>query len=299
MLYAAEIGETFTNLLGNVVTVAARVVIFLAIMALGWIVARWIRRVLAGFLERVGFDRAAQRGGLHRLLGRRSASDLTARLVMFAFLLFVLQLAFGVFGPNAVSDLIARVIAWLPSLFVAVVIVVVAAAIAGWVKEMISGALGGLSYGRALAGAAQVAILVLGVFAALSQVGVASSVITPVLWALLLAIVGVFVVGVGGGLIKPMQHRWERMLNRAEAETSVAAERVRANRATRGAAPGWGYVDVNEPGGFDQPAYGSSMTSDERPPATAAGAAAPGAYGPGEPPVRADRPGYEDEDRER
>ena len=71
-----------------------------------------------------------------------SASDLTARLVVFAFLLFVLQLAFGIFGPNPVSDLIAGVIAWLPKLFVAVVIVVVAAAIAGWVHDLIAEAPG-------------------------------------------------------------------------------------------------------------------------------------------------------------
>ena len=78
---------------------------------------------------------------------------------MFTFLLFVLQLAFGIFGPNPVSELIAGVIAWLPRLFVAVVIVVVAAAIAGWVKELIAEALGGLSYGRALATTAQVLVL--------------------------------------------------------------------------------------------------------------------------------------------
>jgi len=266
MSYAAEIGTTFTNLLGDVINVAVKVVIFLLIMALGWLVARWIRRALAALLRRVGFDRAAERGGLDRMLGKYTASDLTARLVQFAFLLFVLQLAFGIFGPNPVSDLIARVIQWLPRLFAAVVIVVVAAAIAGWIKETISGSLGGLSYGRMLATAAQAAVIVLGVFAALSQVGVANTVITPVLWAALLAIVGVFVVGVGGGLIKPMQHRWERMLNRAESETSAAADQIRANRAGRpGGAAG---RDVNEPGGFGQPAYGGAGPSDTQAPAT-------------------------------
>ncbi len=143
MLNAASIGDEFTDLLGSVVNVAVKVVIFLAIMALGWIVARWIRKVLASFLRRVGFDRAVERGGLDRMLGSYKASDLTARLVMYTFLLFVLQLAFGIFGPNPVSALIAGVIAWLPRLFVAIVIVVVAAAIAGWVKELIAEALGG------------------------------------------------------------------------------------------------------------------------------------------------------------
>ncbi len=266
MSYAVDVGYSFTGLLGNVLTVAIKVVIFLAIVALGWLVAKWIRRALTAVLHRVGFDRAVERGGLRRMLGRYSASDVTAQLAMYAFMIFALHVAFGVFGPNTVSDLLARIIAWLPRLFVAIVIVVVAAAIAGWVKEIVSEALGGLNYGRALATAAQAVIVVLGVFAALGQIGVASSVLTPVLWAFLFAVTGVLVVGVGGGLVKPMQHRWERMLNRAETETTIAAERVRANRAARTGA-GW---DQNTPSGF-QPAYGGAMTTDTKPPTTVAG----------------------------
>ncbi len=264
MLYAASIGDEFTDLFGTVVNVAVKVVIFLAIMALGWFVARWIRKALASFLKRVGFDRAVERGGLDRMLGNYTASDLTARLVMFTFLLFVLQLAFGIFGPNPVSDLIAGVIAWLPRLFVAIVIVVVAAAIAGWVKELIADALSGLSYGKALATAAQVLVLLLGITAALSQIGVASSVTIPLLVAVLATVVGVIVVGVGGGLIKPMQHRWERILNRAETETSLAAEKVRAHRATRAATSA---RDASAKGGFEQPAYGGGgATTDTKTP---------------------------------
>lgn len=270
MSYALDVGYSFTNLLGNVIGVVVRVAIFLAILALGWIVSRWIRRVLAAFLHRIGFDRATERGGLDRLMGRYSASDLTARVVQFAFLLFVAQIAFGTFGRNAVSDLIARVIDWLPRLFIALVIIVAAAAIAGWFKETIAGALGGLSYGRALATAVQALILVLGVFAALTQIGVANSVLLPVLWAFLLAVTGIVVVGIGGGLIKPMQHRWERMLNRAETETTIATERVRANRAARAAQEGWEPTDRdrNAPGGFEQPAYAGSAATNEQPPAT-------------------------------
>ncbi len=258
MLYAVSIGDEFTDLLGNVVGVAVKVLIFLAITALGWLVARWIRKALSRLLQRVGFDRAVHRGGLDRMLGRYRASDVIAQLVFFAVMLFVLQLAFGIFGPNPVSDLISRVIAWLPRLFVAVIIVVVAAAIAGWVREIIAEALGGLSYGKAIATAAQVLILVLGIIAALNQVGVATTVTVPVLVAVLATIVGVIVVGVGGGLVKPMQHRWERVLNRAETETSLAAEKVRAHRAAR--APTMGR-DANVPSGFEQPAYGTATAT--------------------------------------
>jgi hypothetical protein len=259
MVYAQSIGDTLTNLLSSVINVAVKVVIFLAIMLVGWLVARWVRKVLAAFLHRIGFDRAVERGGLSRMMGNYTASDLTARLVMFAFLLFVLQLAFGIFGPNPVSTLIAAIVAWLPKLFVAVVIVVVAAAIAGWVHDLIAGFLGGLSYGKALATTAQVLVLLLGIIAAVNQIGVATTVTVPVLVAVLATIAGILIVGLGGGLIKPMQHRWERALNRAETETTMAAEKVRSHRA---ATRGRDDRNVDRGAAFGQPPYAGTGDRD-------------------------------------
>jgi hypothetical protein len=237
MAYAADIGDEFTDLLADVINVGAKVVIFLVILALGWFVASWVRRWVSRLLHRAGFDRVTERGGLSRMLGSNSASDLAARLIQFALLIFVLQIAFGVFGPNPVSELIQSVVAWLPKLLVAVVIVVVAAAIAGWVKDVIRTALGGLSYAGSVATAVQVLILALGIMAALNQIGVGTTVTLPVLITVLATVGGILIVGVGGGLIRPMQQRWERMLTRAEAETSSAAGRIRARRdATAGGA---------------------------------------------------------------
>jgi len=251
MVYAADIGQQFADLLGTVVQVGVRVVIFLAIIGLGWFVASWLRKWITKGLRRVGFDHAVERGGLHRVLGGNSASDVVARLVMFAFLLFVFQLAFGIFGPNPVSTLIEGVIRWLPKLF---------AAVAGWIKHLISDGLGGLSYGKAVATTAQVFVLALGIIAALNQIGVAATVTIPVLVTVLAIIAGVIIVGVGGGLIKPMQHRWERMLNRAETETTLAAEKVRAHRVAVARDR-----DRNVSGGFEQPAYGGSKPADTKP----------------------------------
>ena len=157
MVYAASIGDEFTDLLGNVVNVAVKVADLPrhhgAGLVRGPVAAQVAAPAACTGSASTARSNAAACG---RLLGATSASDLTARLVDVRFLLFVLQLAFGIFGPNPVSDLIAGVIAWLPKLFVAVVIVVVAAAIAGWVSDLITQGLGGLSYGRAIATSAQV-----------------------------------------------------------------------------------------------------------------------------------------------
>jgi hypothetical protein len=77
---------------------------------------------------------------------------------------FVLQLAFGVFGPNPVSTLIQGVIAYLPNVFVAIVIIVIGAAVAAAVKEIVDASIGGLSYGPGLALGAGTAALVIAMF---------------------------------------------------------------------------------------------------------------------------------------
>ena len=210
-----------------------KLILFLIILVVGLIIAKTIGKALSALLERVGFDRAVERGGVKKALAssKMDASDIVAKLVYYTLVLFVLQLAFGVFGPNPISDLISQVITFLPSLIVAIIILVVASAIAAAVKVLVEGTLGGLSYGKALANAASIFILFLGIVAALNQVGVATTVTTPVLIAILATVAGVIVVGVGGGLIKPMQHRWEGYLTKAEEE----APRIKQHAAS---APG-------------------------------------------------------------
>lgn len=194
--------------------------LFLIILVVGLLIAKGIAKALNAVLERVGFDRAVERGGVKRAMAnsKMDASDVVAKLIYYTLMLFVLQLAFGVFGPNAISDLIERVITFLPSLIVAIIIIVVASAIAAAVKTLIEGTLGGLSYGRTIANVASVFILFLGVVAALNQIGVATTVTLPVLIAILATVAGILVVGVGGGLVRPMQQRWEGYLTKAEEE---------------------------------------------------------------------------------
>jgi hypothetical protein len=236
--------------LGNLVALVPKVLLFIVILVVGWIIARLVGKAIATVLNKVGFDRTVERGGLRRWMGTYQASQLAGRIVYYALMLMVLWFAFGAFGPNPISDLLRAVVGFLPRIFVALVILVIAAAIASAVKDVITSALGGLSYGPMLGTFAQVVILVLGIIAALSQVGVATTVTGPVLIAILATIAGVIVVGVGGGLVMPMRDRWERMLTRSEAEMGTLRtwREQRSRTATTPAA------------GAPQPAYTGQRT---------------------------------------
>ena len=235
-------GDRVTGGLGDalraVLLFLPKALAFVAIVIIGWLIAKAVRKQVDKILERVGFDRVVERGGVKTALAKSKydASDIVAKIAYYAIILFTLQLAFGVFGPNPISTLLTSVIAWLPNAFVAIIIVVVASAIAKGAKDLIGNALGGLSYGNILANVASVFILGLGIIAALNQIGVATTVTTPILVAVLATVAGILIVGVGGGMIKPMQARAEQWLSRAEDETRNATSQASAYQAGRDAA---------------------------------------------------------------
>ena len=73
-------------------------------------------RAVAMILRRLHFGRVAERGVVGDALrrGDYDAGGLIARLFFYAVLLITLQMAFNVFGPNPVSDLLRAIVAWLP-----------------------------------------------------------------------------------------------------------------------------------------------------------------------------------------
>ena len=201
---------------------------FLVILIVGYFIAKALGTLFEKVLERVGFDRAVERGGVKEALARTSydASDIVGKLVFYLLFLLVLQLAFGVFGPNPISDLLEGIIAYLPNVIAAILIIVVAAAVAAAVRELAGAALANLSWGRLLATVAGGAVLTVGFFAAVSQLQIAPAIVNAVFYAILAIIVGSLVIAIGGGGIQPMKERWQGALERLDAELPKARRAV-------------------------------------------------------------------------
>ena len=226
----------------NLITFLPKFLLFLAILLVGWFVARLLAKGCNALLERVGFDRLVERGGIKRTLARTryDASDLLSKILFYAVVLFVLQIAFSVFGPNPISALLTQVIAYLPNVFVAAIIVVIAAAIAAGVKEILNATMAGLSYGRYVATIASVAIMVVGVFAALDQLQIAPAIVNGLFYAGLAVVAGSAIIAIGGGGIKPMQARWEQALSKAQQEAPKLKEQAQqAPQKAQAVAQGW------------------------------------------------------------
>ena len=232
MIAKIEWSEGLQNAWNDVAEFAPKLFAFLIIMIIGYIIAKLISKALNAILEKVGFDKAVERGGVRKALEKSKfdASDIVAKLIFYALFLIVLQMAFGVFGNNPISDLLRSVIAYLPRVIVAVIIIVVASAIGAAIRELIDAAIGGLSYGKALGTAAGAAILVVGTFAALNELLIAPQIVTGLFYALLAIIVGSAVISIGGGGIQPMRERWTNVLSKYDEEKPKIQEAAQGSQ---------------------------------------------------------------------
>jgi hypothetical protein len=217
-MLAIDIQGGLSEAWARIITFVPKLLGFLAILIIGYFVAKLLARVVDSLLERIGFDGWVERGALKTALERSrfDASDILSVVAFWAVFLIALQLAFGVFGPNPVSDLIEGIIAYLPNLFAAVVILVIVAALAKVVTDLLTAALGSVSGGEWIARGAGVAILVIGIFAALNQLEIAPEIVNGLFYALLAIVVGVAIVAFGGGGIQTARRYWERLSERAE-----------------------------------------------------------------------------------
>lgn len=258
---AVDFGTGVSNTWSNIANAIPKFLLAVVIFVIAYLVAKALAKIVNTVLERVGFDQAVERGGIRAALAKSKydASDIVAKLVYYAILLIGLSMAFGVFGPNPISDYLRSIIAYLPKVFVAIVILVIAAAIAKAVKDLVANMLSGVSYGGAVATVVSAIILVIGVFAALDQLEIAQRIVGTTYTALLVTLAGIAIVGIGGGLVRPMQQRWEGWLSTMSQEGARAKEQMRSEPAATEPYP----LGVDEPTASYPVSAGGSVSSGQ------------------------------------
>lgn len=256
---------------------------FLVILFIGWLIAKGLSKLVGLLLSKIGFGNLLRRAGLANITERVNfdVGGLIVKLVYYFVLLIALQFAFSAFGPNPVESLLTEIITFLPRIIVAIILVIVAATIARIVKDLILSVLSGRQFAPLLGNIAYGVILALGIIAAVNQIGVATTVTQPLLITVLATAGGIAVVGVGGGLIKPMQSRWERGLESLDQQLQAPPDHAAVSSPT--AAPG------QSQGPAPTHSTGTQSTApppaEPGPPPPAAPPGSPGQNNPGPPPT--------------
>ncbi len=168
-------------MLANIVDFLPNVLGAILILLVGLIVAKLLEKATDALLERLHFDQALDRGGVNRALARTGTkldpSSLVARLVFWVVALVAILMASNALGLTAVSAMFNELIAYIPNVIVAVLIVILGMVLGEFVRDLIAASMGGVSGYSMIGRAAKVAIVTLAVFMALDQLKVAHDIV--------------------------------------------------------------------------------------------------------------------------
>ena len=153
----------------------------LGILMAGFAIAKMVERGTDLFLHRIGFDRWMQEGGVTEALERAGTrldpSSVLAKLVFWTVMLLVIVLAASALRIEAVSVLFADLLAYIPNVISAVIVLVLGILLGEFVKDLVLASAGGLHGSLTLARAAKAAIIFLAVFMAVEQLDIAEDIV--------------------------------------------------------------------------------------------------------------------------
>jgi len=176
-----------------------RVIGFVVILIIGWLIAAALARGVAALLRAVKFNDLAQRAGLTgfvRNMGvQTDAAGLLATIAKWFVRLIVLVTAFDALGLPAVSQVLQQLLLWLPNLVVALVVLVIGGLAASALASLVRGATAesGLGNPELLATIARAAVWAFAIVIAVNQIGIATTLVNT----LFMAVVGAVAIATG------------------------------------------------------------------------------------------------------
>ena len=175
------------------------------VLVIGWIVAGWIGGLLARGLRMIHFDDLADRSGVTTFLERSEiradpAAVIGGLVKWYVRLVFVLMAANAV-GLTAVATVANQIIAFIPNLVVALLILGAFSWLAQLTRGIVRGALGGTGMPSAdtIGTLAYVTVFAFGVVAAADQIGVAETLVNTLFIGVVAAIALAFGLAFGLG----------------------------------------------------------------------------------------------------
>ncbi|GIU91866.1 MAG: hypothetical protein KatS3mg011_0772 [Acidimicrobiia bacterium] len=179
--FVDELVDSLVELGRDVGEFVPRLVVALLLLVVGHWVARIIQRITTAVLQRLGAGRLVKAAGLEATLEQAGTSGvaLIGQVVYFLIFIIFVQIATEVLGIDQLTTLLNDLIAYLPLVVVALLVLFVAAAIANWAARTVR------PYAESrgvpwVDDVLRIAVLVVGILAALDTLNFAPSVTSKI-----------------------------------------------------------------------------------------------------------------------
>ncbi len=210
-----EVFQRLKDALTQIARLLPSLLLALVILGAGFLVARLVERLVDAFLDRVQFDRSAARWGVTEAVERTGTrldpARVVGKLLFWGVMLIVILLAASALGVQNVNDVFANLVGYIPSVFAAIIVIVLGLVLGEFVRALILASAGGVSGVLTLAKVAKAMIIIISVFMALGQIGVAADIVTTTFTLILgaVALAAALAFGLGNtGLAGEITRRW-------------------------------------------------------------------------------------------
>lgn len=237
--WGTAIFTALANAVNLILTFIPRLIGFLIILIVGLIIAALLAKAVTFLLRKVGFDRMSDRIGLTRFEQRMGVKMDTAgilgRIVYWFIVLIFLVPAADALGVPAVSNVLNELVAYIPNVFVAILVLFLGALAATVVADLVRGAVASANIGNpnVFANIARWAIIAFAALIALEQLKITPDLINELFGAVVLAVAIAFglAFGLGG------QDSARRWLARGESTLGTATDQIDTQQVKEQARP--------------------------------------------------------------
>src|ERR671932_1141851 len=174
----------------------------LAVLVIGYLVAKLVAKLIWRGLQRAGLDRTLHSGQGGNFVQRvtQSPSHLIGRLAFWAIFLGAISLAASVLGIAALTAFVGAIWAYIPNVIAALAIFLVAGAVSAAVAALVGKTMGETPLGKIVATAVPIIVMSIAVFMILEQLKIATQIVTityAALWGAI-ALGSALAFGLGG-----------------------------------------------------------------------------------------------------
>jgi hypothetical protein len=206
----------------------------LVVLFAGYLVAKLVERGTRGVLKRVAFNELLRRAGIISAVERAGShinpTQVVANLVFWFVMFSVILVAGAAVGIDSLASVFSDLVSYVPSVIAAIVIVIVGIVLGDFVGGLILASAGALHGGSMLARAGRFGVILLAVFMALQELGVATDIVTTafaiVFGAFALALALSFGLGnreLAGQITRQWYENWKAERDAIEREAAEAA----------------------------------------------------------------------------
>jgi hypothetical protein len=179
-MFFADVGDSVQRGADAFALWAPRFLGFLAVLIIGYFVAKLVAGLVHRLLRRAGLDERLQRGKVGEWIDRatNSPSYVIARVAFWLVFIGALSIAVSVLGIEALQNLVGAVWGYVPNLIAAFLIFLVAAAIAAGVGTLVGRTMGDTTTGKVIATVVPALIMAIAGFMILDQLRIAETIVT-------------------------------------------------------------------------------------------------------------------------